>query len=108
VRDFNPALDRCGVKGGGPEYARVRSAYPPKLSVKADIPARQPSANSGHERVQQTEQAYSITSFACASKLGGKVTPIALAVGRLMTNSNSVGCTTGMSDGFSPLRMRPV
>ena len=31
-------------KGGGAEDARARSAYPPKLSVKADIPAQQPSA----------------------------------------------------------------
>jgi hypothetical protein len=36
------------------------------------------------------------------------VTPIALAVDRLMTSSNWVGCTTGISAGFSPLRTRPV
>ena len=32
----------------------------------------------------------------------------ALAVLRLITNSNFVGCTTDRSAGFSPLRMRPV
>jgi hypothetical protein len=31
-----------------------------------------------------------------------------LAVCRLMTNSNLVGCTTGRSVGLAPLRMRPV
>jgi hypothetical protein len=51
---------------------------------------------------------HSITSLACASRLGGTVIPIALAVDRLMTSSNWVGWTTGMSAGFSPLRMRPV
>src|SRR5271166_1294913 len=34
------------VKGGGAEDARARCAYHPKLSVKADIPARQPSARN--------------------------------------------------------------
>jgi hypothetical protein len=34
--------------------------------------------------------AHSITSSACASRLGGAAMPIALAVGRLMTNSNLV------------------
>jgi hypothetical protein len=50
-RKIGPFLDRPmsekGVKGGGAEDARVRSAYPPKLSVKADIPARQPNAMTG-------------------------------------------------------------
>jgi hypothetical protein len=32
----------------------------------------------------------------------------ALAVCRLITNSNLVDCTTGKSVGFSPLRMRPT
>ena len=34
--------------------------------------------------------------------------PSALAVLRLMTSSNFVGCMTGRSPGFSPLRMRPA
>jgi hypothetical protein len=51
---------------------------------------------------------YSITSSARASKSGGTVRFSAFAVLRLITNSNLVGCTTGRSAGFSPLRMRPV
>src|ERR1700686_5325730 len=51
---------------------------------------------------------YSITSSARASSVGGAVTPIALAVARLMMSSNLVARATGMSEGFSPLRMRPV
>src|SRR5262245_33797596 len=43
-------------------------------------------ANRRHPRI------YSITSSAIASKLGGMSRPIALAVLRLITNSNLVGC----------------
>jgi hypothetical protein len=46
---------------------------------------------------------HSITSSAVASSAGGTVRPSALAVLRLMTNSNLVGCTTGRSAAFSPL-----
>jgi hypothetical protein len=31
-----------------------------------------------------------------------------LAVLRLITNSNFVGCTTGRSPAFSPFKMRPA
>ena len=60
------------------------------------------------EQVQQTEQAYSITSSAIARRPGGKVRPNGLAVLRLITNSNLVDRKTGRSAGFSPLRIRPV
>ena len=38
----------------------------------------------------------------------GTVRPSALAVLRLMTNSNLVDCTTGKSPGFSPSRILPT
>ncbi len=46
-----------------------------------------------------------ITSSACPSSDGGIVSPRALAVLRLMTSSNFVGCSTGRSPGFAPLRI---
>src|SRR5215831_21427913 len=49
---------------------------------------------------------YSITSSARARTDGGTVMPSAFAVLRLMTSSYFVGACTGMSAGFSPLRMR--
>ena len=57
-------------------------------------------------QVQQVA-AYSITSSARASSVGGMVSPSALAVLRLMISSTLVDCWTGRSAGFSPLRMRP-
>jgi hypothetical protein len=43
---------------------------------------------------------YSITSSAVASSSGGMLRPNALAVLRLITNSNFADCTTGRSAGF--------
>src|SRR5262249_3335856 len=50
---------------------------------------------------------HSITS-ARASSVGGIVRPSALAVLRLITSANLLGCMTGKSAGFSPLRILPV
>jgi hypothetical protein len=43
-----------------------------------------------------------------ASSVAGTLIESAIAVARLMTNSNLVGCTTGRSAGLAPLRMRPA
>jgi hypothetical protein len=48
---------------------------------------------------------HSITSSARASKLGESARPRALAVLRLITNSNFVGCSTGISPGLVPFRI---
>src|SRR5262249_53100198 len=73
---------------------------------------RRPNERRRHGRAarQRDEGAsvHSITSSAMASSPGEKVTPRALAVWRLMMNSNFVGCTIGRSAGLAPLRMRPV
>lgn len=51
---------------------------------------------------------YSITSSARPRSEIGIVMPRAVAVLRLMISSTFVDCCTGMSAGFSPLRIRPV
>jgi hypothetical protein len=51
--------------------------------------------------------AHSITSSAAACRVSGTVRPSALAVLRLMTSSNFVGCRTGRSAGLTPLRIFP-
>src|SRR5215211_1585030 len=60
------------------------------------------------DRTSFAWRTYSITSSARASKVGGTVRPRAFAVFRLITSSNLVGCRTGRSAGFSPLRIRPT
>jgi len=51
-------------------------------------------------------RSYPITSSARASSVGGKSRPSVLAVPRLTTRSNLVGCSTGRSAGLAPLRIR--
>src|SRR5215831_12249668 len=48
---------------------------------------------------------HSITSSARASSVGEMSMPRALAVVRLMTKSNLVGCSTGSSPGFAPRKI---
>ena len=55
--------------------------------------------------VPATAAHYSITSSARTSNDGGTVRPSALAVFRLITSSNLVGCSTGRSEGLVPLRI---
>jgi len=56
------------------------------------------------ERLQQVG-GYWMTSVACCRTEWGIINPRASAVLRLMTNSNLVGCSTGRSAGFVPLRI---
>ena len=53
----------------------------------------------------RTTTRYSITWSARPSTEGGMVRPNAFAVLRLITSSNFVGCSTGRSPGFAPLRI---
>src|SRR6476659_10818083 len=106
LRDFNAAYVGYGSFTSFKRCARyVRSS--PKSGDKADIAGLRIRAISGRDQMQQS-QCYSITSSARASSVGGTVSPSILAVWALMTSSNLVDCTTGRSDGFAPLRMRPV
>jgi hypothetical protein len=59
---------------------------------------------NGHQAPQQSS-AHSITSSASATSVGGKVSPRALAVLKLTTSSNLVGCSTGSSAAKT---LRPV
>src|SRR5262249_29466215 len=51
---------------------------------------------------------HSITSSASESSIGGRSRPSVLAVFRLITSSNLLGCMTGRSAGFVPLRILPA
>jgi len=67
-----------------------------------------PRCGRAAEQRDELAAFHSITSSARASSAGGTSRPSALAVLRLMTSSNLVGCITGRSAGLSPLRMRPT
>src|SRR5499427_3071811 len=57
------------------------------------------------DRTSFAWRTHSITSSARVSRVGGISRPSTLAVVRLMTKSNLVGCSTGMSAGFAPRRI---
>jgi hypothetical protein len=82
----------------------VRCPIFPDNDQKADIAGGPLSANSCREQMQHGRR-YSITSSAVNSNLGGMVRPSALAVLTLMISSNLVGCSTGRSAGFAPLKI---
>src|SRR5262249_3366848 len=67
-----------------------------------------PRRRAAEQRDELAAAGHSITSSAIASRPGGKLSPNALAVLRLITNSNLVDCKTGRSVGFCPLRIRPA
>src|SRR5262249_27923469 len=71
------------------------------LRVRRERPAGRSTAKQRDERAA----VHSITSSARASSIGEISRPRALAVMRLRTNSNLVGCSTGMSPGFAPRRI---
>ena len=56
-------------------------------------------------RVRRRISIYLMTLSARASRFGGIVKPICLAVLRLIMSSNFVGCSTGRSPGFLPFRI---
>src|SRR5258708_463097 len=79
------------------------------LRTPAPVSAAPPSWGRHPQTFTRADIAHhSITSSAWASSDGGTVSPSALAVLRLITSSNFVGCTIGRLAGFSPLRTRPA
>ncbi len=65
-------------------------------------------ADEQHDVLEEEPAPHSITSSARDRIDGGMARPRALAVLRLMTNSNVVGCRAGRSAGLAPLRIFPA
>src|SRR5262249_10715371 len=74
------------------------------LTARCERPRDCRAAEQRYERAAL----HSITSSARARTVAGMSRPSALAVLRLITNSNFTVCCTGRSAGFSPLRIRPA
>jgi hypothetical protein len=90
---------------GGVNAARMQKTdhrHRRLLRALRERPRRRCAAEQRDERAPP----HSITSSASASSAEGTARPSALAVLRLITNSNLVGCSTGRSAGLAPLRMR--
>lgn len=58
-----------------------------------------------HASASNSTKCHRITSSACTSTDSGTLIPSVVAVFRFSTRSNFVGCSTGRSPGFAPLRM---
>ena len=95
--DLAFATGSCTTSGRSTPMRRCRSRL---LRRAAERPRR-----SAAEQRDELAPLHSITSSARASSVGGTVRPSALAVCRLMTNSNLVDCKTGRSAGLAPLRI---
>ncbi len=90
--DKVPGHCQGGIKGAGARVkGRRRTLVSPQISLT--------------EICGRSLKAHRITSSARISTDWGIVRPRALAVFRLMTNSNLVGCSTGRSAGLAPLRI---
>src|SRR5262249_42342745 len=90
-------LSRCG--GEKPDHRHRRL-----LRARRERPRGSRAADERYELAAL----HSITSSARASSVGGISRPSALAVERLITNSNLLDWTTGRSAGLAPCRIRTV
>src|SRR5262249_5817480 len=84
---------RCGIEPPDHRHCRLLRAR-----------RQRPRCRAAEQR-DEVAARHSITSSAMASTFDGTVIPSALAVVRLMTSSNFVGCSTGISPGFVPRRI---
>src|SRR5262249_48316713 len=73
--------------------------------VRRERPRGRRAAEQRDELAPFELSAHSITSSASSCNALGTSRPSALAVCKLMTNSNFVACNTGRSAGFAPLRI---
>src|SRR6516162_3386380 len=104
-----PALLLKFLKARCVRYSALRHGVVSHLE-QSEQPIVYAHTTSGHAAGRAAEQRdelappHSITSSARASSVGGTSMPSALAVCRLITNSNLVACNTGRSAGCAPLR----
>src|SRR5262249_41463307 len=104
VAGFTKALAECGQIAC--TIGRPRGAEEPDHRHRRLLGAcrHRPRGRAAEQR-DELAPLHSITSSARRRKDSGIVSPIALAVVRLMTRSNLVGCSTGRSAGLAPLKI---
>ncbi len=77
-----------------------------KTKLRSQSLERRSYPRSRHDTRRRPHRAARRVAAGPPSKVGGISRPSVFAVLRLITNSNLVGCMTGRSAGFAPLRMR--
>jgi len=99
-----------GSPACGPELSDVRvwagedAVAPYSLALLRARRERPRSRRAGEQRDELSPH-HSITSSARARNVSGMLKPIPLAALRLTISSNLVGCSTGRSAGFAPLKI---
>src|SRR5215831_5749296 len=111
--DHRPTRQHIAYLGGilqdDVKHVERRAAFWAKATAKLDALSKRVSREERRKLEAALEvRIHSITSSAKAISLSGILRPSALAVVRLMTSSNLVGCTTGRSAGLVPLRIFPT
>src|SRR6266853_5010269 len=94
----------AGVHRGFPRTV-VKETDAPDFGLLGENSQRRCERGRAEHDEQLATLAHPITSSARSSSSCGIVSPSALAVLRLMTSSNFVGCSTGSSAGLDPLRI---
>src|SRR5262249_24463737 len=106
ISGVSQAAAECGNEMG--KCARRSAAEKPDdrhhwlLRTRRERPCRRRAAQ---QRDELAPPDHSITLSASDRNDSGIVSPSALAVFRLTTSSNLVGCSTGRSEGFAPRRI---
>jgi hypothetical protein len=104
LRDFGPAYDGFG-SNSVIRQCRLNVRITPESRPERFVMPCRTSATRRHKQCSKGGASYSITSSAVICMISGTVRPSALAVLRLMTSSNFVGCTTGKSPALSPFNI---
>src|SRR5438132_5419291 len=100
-----PRMRSAHVRGLRPQD---RAEEPDYRHCLLRVRSERPRRRSAEQRYEFAPSHHSITSSASESRLSEILMPSALAVFKLITVSNLVGCNTGSSEGFAPLRIRAV
>ena len=77
----------------------------PDSAIRGNVTLMSDARNRSFAKCVHVGAVHWSTSSARDSRDWGIVRPMAFAVLRLMTNSNLLGCSIGMSPGFSPFRI---
>ena len=105
LRDFDLAYVGSGSSAPFRSQAPSASGMTQSADLISSRSTRLSSADTGLMTLRQMSTAHSMSESARTRNNSGIVTPMALAVFRLMANSNFVGCSMGRSFGCCPCKI---